>query len=67
VPEDFQCYLTQLLHASQRWQCSVHAYVLMPDHVYLLVTPVLSLYRTQLCSGWTSGRTFGVSVVELSM
>ncbi|HTC28344.1 transposase [Dyella sp.] len=38
-PDDYQYYLTQLLHASQRWQCAVHAYVLMPNHVHLLVTP----------------------------
>jgi putative transposase len=38
-PDDYQCYLTQVLHASRRWQCAVHAYVLMPDHVHLLVTP----------------------------
>jgi putative transposase len=38
-PDDYQCYLTQLLHASQRWQCAVHAYVLMPNHVHLLITP----------------------------
>jgi putative transposase len=37
--EDYQCYLNQLMHASQRWQCAVHAYVLMPDHVHLLITP----------------------------
>jgi putative transposase len=37
--DDYQCYLMQLLHASQRWQCAVHAYVLMPNHVHLLVTP----------------------------
>jgi putative transposase len=37
--EDYQFYLTQLLHASHRWQCAVHAYVLMPNHIHLLVTP----------------------------
>ncbi|MBE1159827.1 transposase [Dyella acidiphila] len=36
---DCRCYLAQLLHASQRWQCAVHAYVLMPNHVHLLLTP----------------------------
>ncbi|GAB2585651.1 transposase [Dyella jejuensis] len=36
---DYRCYLTQLLHASRRWECSVHAYVLMSNHVHLLVTP----------------------------
>lgn len=38
-PADYRCYLVQLLHASSRWNCSVHAYVLMPNHVHLLVTP----------------------------
>lgn len=39
VPADCRCYLAQLLHASRRWECSVHAYVLMRNHVHLLVTP----------------------------
>lgn len=39
APADYRCYLTQLLHASRRWQCAVHAYVLMSNHVHLLVTP----------------------------
>lgn len=38
-PADYRCYLVQLLHASFRWECAVHAYVLMPNHVHLLVTP----------------------------
>lgn len=36
---DYRCYLAQLLHASQRWQCGVHAYALMSNHVHLLLTP----------------------------
>lgn len=39
VPADCRCYLAQLLHASRRWECSVHAYVLMRNHVHLLVAP----------------------------
>lgn len=39
APADYRCYLMQLLHASRRWDCAVHAYVLMPNHVHLLVTP----------------------------
>jgi putative transposase len=39
TPADYRSYLLQLLHASRRWDCSVHAYVLMPNHVHLLVTP----------------------------
>jgi putative transposase len=38
-PADYRCYLVQLLHASSRWDCAVHAYALMPNHVHLLVTP----------------------------
>jgi putative transposase len=38
-PADYRCYLTQLLHASRRWQCAIHAYVLMSNHVHLLLTP----------------------------
>lgn len=39
APPDYRSYLVQLLHASNRWQCAVHAYVLMPNHIHLLVTP----------------------------
>lgn len=38
-PADYRCYMTQLVHASRRWQCAVHAYVLMDNHVHMLVTP----------------------------
>jgi putative transposase len=36
---DRQTYLTCLLEASIRYGCSLHAYVLMSNHVHLLVTP----------------------------
>lgn len=36
---DYRCYLTHLSEASRRFQCAVHAYVLMTNHVHLLVTP----------------------------
>lgn len=39
TPADCRCYLAQLLHASRRCECNVHAYVLMRNHVHLLVTP----------------------------
>jgi len=37
--EDYQFYLTKLLQACQKHQCDLHAYVLMTNHVHLLVTP----------------------------
>lgn len=37
--DDYRTYLTMLLEASLRHGCSVHAYVLMTNHVHLLVTP----------------------------
>jgi putative transposase len=36
---DYQTYLDFIYHASRRHQCEVHAYVLMTNHIHLLVTP----------------------------
>ena len=36
--EDRACYLAALHHASARVRCPIHAYVLMTNHVHLLVT-----------------------------
>ncbi|HEX9628344.1 MAG TPA: transposase [Acidiferrobacterales bacterium] len=40
---DQECryFLDSLAAASRRYRCAVHAYVLMPDHLHLLVTPEL--------------------------
>lgn len=35
-------YLRELLAASRRHDCRIHAYVLMDDHVHLLATPLVS-------------------------
>jgi len=37
--EDYQFYLDRLFDASNKHQCDIHAYVLMTNHVHLLVTP----------------------------
>lgn len=37
--EDYRRYQAELLEASQRHGCAIHAYVLMTNHVHLLVTP----------------------------
>ena len=37
--EDYQCYLHWLFEAAVDWRCQVHAYVLMTNHVHLMVTP----------------------------
>ncbi len=37
--EDYRFYLHQLAELSRRFQCSVHAYVLMTNHVHMLMTP----------------------------
>ena len=36
---DYQTYLGLLHDASLRHQCDIHAYVLMTNHIHLLVTP----------------------------
>lgn len=37
---DYRHYLADLRHAATKNDCRVHAYVLMPNHVHLLVTPM---------------------------
>lgn len=37
---DYRCYLEKLAVAVERYGCDVHAYVLMTNHVHLLMTPV---------------------------
>lgn len=37
--EDYQAYLKWLREAAERYHCDVHAYVLMTNHVHLLLTP----------------------------
>lgn len=37
--EDYQCYLHWLHKAAIDWHCTIHAYVLMTNHVHLLITP----------------------------
>ncbi|QRN52048.1 transposase [Dyella caseinilytica] len=37
--QDYRCYLQLLREACEQQQCLIHAYVLMTNHVHLLVTP----------------------------
>jgi putative transposase len=46
--EDYHCYLDCLREAAQRHGCEIHAYVLMTNHVHLLVTPRKSLAIAKL-------------------
>ena len=36
---DYQCYLDWLAAYAEKYHCRIHAYVLMTNHVHLLVTP----------------------------
>lgn len=40
--EDYQCYLHWLEEAARNCGCAIHAYVLMTNHVHLLLTPTES-------------------------
>jgi putative transposase len=40
-PGDYNFYLEKLLEASKKHECKIHAYVLMTNHVHLLLTPLL--------------------------
>jgi putative transposase len=37
--EDYQFFLDKLCDAAKKHQCDIHAYVLMTNHIHLLVTP----------------------------
>ncbi|RDE22355.1 transposase [Motiliproteus coralliicola] len=37
--EDYRFYLEKLVELCERYRCAIHAYVLMTNHVHLLVTP----------------------------
>jgi len=37
--EDYRFYLDKLTDAARKHQCDIHAYVLMTNHVHLIVTP----------------------------
>jgi REP-associated tyrosine transposase len=37
--EDYRFYLAKLAQACRKFQCAIHAYVLMTNHVHLLITP----------------------------
>ncbi|MCK5353638.1 MAG: transposase, partial [Methyloprofundus sp.] len=37
--EDYRFFLEKLKHACDKHQCDIHAYVLMTNHVHLLMTP----------------------------
>lgn len=36
---DYKAYLTWLMEAAMRYDCEIHAYVLMTNHVHILATP----------------------------
>ena len=38
-PDDYLRYLELLREASSKYRCEIHAYVLMTNHIHLLVTP----------------------------
>jgi len=40
--EDYRRYLEDLQQSADKYHCRVHAYVLMTNHVHLLVTPMRS-------------------------
>jgi len=39
--QDYRRYLDDLFECSTKYQCQIHAYVLMTNHVHLLVTPLV--------------------------
>src|SRR5205085_5692843 len=56
-PQQHQFYLDQLFELSEMFRCAVHSYVLMTNHVHLLVTPArhdgVSLLMKNLAQRYT--------------
>jgi putative transposase len=46
--QDYECYLEWLFEYSEMHGCDVHAYVLMTNHVHLLITPTDSIGPAKL-------------------
>ena len=46
--QDYQFYLTWLEEYAKEFHCLIHAYVLMTNHVHLLITPLKSKSLGQL-------------------
>ena len=46
--QDFRRYLDDLLDVSDKYNCRIHAYVLMTNHVHLLMTPMVDHGISQL-------------------
>jgi putative transposase len=46
--EDYHCYLHWLEEAARDCHCAIHAYVLMTNHVHLLLTPATGGSPAQL-------------------
>ena len=40
--KDYQAYLSWLYEAAERYDCAIHAYVLMTNHIHILATPKTS-------------------------
>ena len=36
---DYSAYLNCLMEAATRYECDIHAYVLMTNHIHILATP----------------------------
>jgi len=53
--EDWRHYLTLLKGAAQTTGCAIHAYVLMANHVHLLLTPAMAGATTRLLETMASG------------
>ena len=58
---DYQFYLECLQDAAQRYQVKVHAYVLMTNHVHILMTPAESESISLTCN-LLGGDMFSTSI-----
>jgi len=63
---DYQAYLIWLIETSERYQCDIHAYVLMANHVHILATLNERESISQLMQ-YVNRRDFQLSLVQLHL
>jgi len=54
--KDYLHYLDYLKQSASEYHCRIHAYVLMKDHIHLLVTPMIGNAVSQMM--WALGRRY---------
>ena len=62
---DYCIYKDKLGEACARFSCRIHAYVLMTNHVHLLITPETEQVSARLCSHWDANMS-SITIIDIN-